>query len=134
MLSYGIDADTYERLDYTELADMLRRVVPTEHVAFLTSLEDMVLVGDYAFVYAGVRPDILLAEQRQQDLRWIREAFLDHRKPHEKTIVHGHTITGTPELLRDRIGIDTGLRWRSFDGFGLEGGQRLILDTQTHKA
>ena len=135
MLSYGIDADTYERLDYTELADMLRRVVPPEHVAFLSCLEDMVLVGDYAFVHAGVRPGVLLAEQQQQDLRWIREAFLDHRKLHEKTIVHGHTITGTPELLRNRIGIDTGAyAGGPLTALGLEGDKRWILNTETSNA
>ena len=128
MLSYGIDSDIYERLDYIQLADMLAQVVPSEHIAFLKEFEDIVLFGDYAFVHAGVRPGVLLAEQQQQDLRWIREAFLDHRKLYEKIIVHGHTIAATPDFRRNRIGIDTGAyTGGSLTALGLEGSERWIL-------
>ena len=29
-------------------------------------------------------------------------------QPHEKVVVHGHTIVETPEVCHNRIGIDTG--------------------------
>ena len=42
------------------------------------------------------------------DLLWIREAFLDWTGRHDKVVVHGHTISRTPEVRPSRIGIDTG--------------------------
>ncbi|NJR79272.1 metallophosphoesterase family protein [Sphingomonas corticis] len=107
-LSYGLDAPTYERMDHAELAAWLAAHVPADHVAFLSAFEEMVGVGDYRFVHAGVRPDKPLDEQRAADLRWIREPFLSHPKPLEAMIVHGHTISEGVDYRPHRIGIDTG--------------------------
>jgi serine/threonine protein phosphatase 1 len=41
-------------------------------------------------------------------LRWIREPFLSHPDSHGPVVVHGHTISETPEDRGNRIGIDTG--------------------------
>ena len=46
--------------------------------------------------------------QRQEDMLWIRDEFLSSRQDFGKIVVHGHTITETPEIRRNRIGIDTG--------------------------
>lgn len=108
MLSYGLSAPDYERLDYAEVAERLGTLVPPEHQAFLRALETMVVIGDYAFVHAGVRPSVALDAQRPADLRWIRDPFLDHRGLLEKRIVHGHTVSEEVEWLPHRIGIDTG--------------------------
>ena len=107
-LSYGITGEAYERLDYTELGSLLQSVVPVEHQSFLTAFEDLIEIGDYAFVHAGVHPGRPLSDQRTTDLRWIRDPFLDHVRPLEKIIVHGHTIAddveidGTPDRCRYR--------------------------------
>lgn len=90
------------------LRDRLAAALPDHHRAFLESLEPLVVVGDYAFVHAGVRPRVPLDAQRPEDLCWIREPFLDFTGRHGKRIVHGHTITPHPDVRPNRIGIDTG--------------------------
>lgn len=107
-LSYGIAAADYEMMDHDELATALTAVVPASHRAFLAAGADMEVIGDYAFVHAGVHPARSLDEQRGSDLRWIRDTFLDHRTRLDKVIVHGHTIVEQAEFLPHRIGIDTG--------------------------
>jgi serine/threonine protein phosphatase 1 len=132
VLSYGMEAAEYERLDYEELVQRLEVLVPDEHRDFLSSFEDMVLIGDYAFVHAGVRPDTPLELQRTSDLRWIRDPFLDYRSTLEKTIVHGHTMTDEVERRSHRIGIDTGAYASGrLTALGLEGAETWFLQTGT---
>jgi serine/threonine protein phosphatase 1 len=132
VLSYGMEAAEYERLDYEELVQRLEVLVPDEHRDFLGSFEDMILIGDYAFVHAGVRPDTPLELQRTSDLRWIRDPFLDHRSTLEKTIVHGHTMTDEIEHRSHRIGIDTGAYASGrLTALGLEGADTWSLQTGT---
>jgi serine/threonine protein phosphatase 1 len=129
-ISYGIAADRYNMLEFEELGDELARRVPAEHVAFLRSFEDQLVLGDYAFVHAGVNPDRPLAIQRPADLRWIRDPFLRHRARFEKRIVHGHTITDEVEVLANRIGIDTGAYLSGrLTALGLEGEEHWLLQT-----
>jgi len=51
---------------------------------------------------------IPLERQGLDDLLWIREPFLSSRVGFGKIIVHGHTPTDAPEILPNRINIDTG--------------------------
>lgn len=128
IMSYGVDAREYERLDYTELAERLLAVVPEAHRAFLDAFEDVVTIGDYAFVHAGIRPNVALSLQKTADLRWIRGAFLDHAGRHEKMIVHGHTITPEVERRPGRIGIDTGAyAGGPLSALGIEGDTTWVL-------
>jgi len=108
VLSYGIDHGTFLAADLTEAQALMRDHVPAEDIAFLKSFEDMITIGDYLFVHAGIDPRVPLDAQRQQDLRWIREPFLSHPDSHGPVVVHGHTITDEPEDCGNRIGIDTG--------------------------
>lgn len=108
VISYGLDPDRYDRLDYEEFAAELRQLVPPEHAAFIDTFEDMIEIGDYVFVHAGIRPGVELAEQQTRDLRWIRDPFLDHDRSFDKMIVHGHTISAEIEFRSNRIGVDTG--------------------------
>jgi serine/threonine protein phosphatase 1 len=78
ILSYGISEDAYRDMDYPELLEAMQAVVPEAHVEFLKSFEDLIIVGDYAFAHAGIRPGTPLIQQRPSDLRWIREDFLRH--------------------------------------------------------
>ena len=55
-----------------------------------------------------MRPNVPLARQEEQDLLWIRDEFNDFRGAFEKMIVHGHTPVAAPEILPNRINIDTG--------------------------
>ena len=107
-LSYGIDRAEFLRADLEQAQHLLRAFVPADDIAFLESFEDMVAVGDYLFVHAGIDPRLPLDEQKPRDLRWIREPFLSHPEPHGPVVVHGHTISESPEDCGNRIGIDTG--------------------------
>ncbi|HEY8571085.1 metallophosphoesterase family protein [Phenylobacterium sp.] len=89
--------------------DQLLARMPAAHLRLLQRLELMAVVGDYAFVHAGLRPGAPLAAQAEHDLLWIRRPFLDCETPFEKVVVHGHTwFDERPQLLEHRIGLDTG--------------------------
>lgn len=77
----------------------------------------------YLFVHAGLHPDVGLAALRrdwrrlpdpwqdeEQDPLWVRGPFLTYEGAHDEDVivVHGHTPRDQPELLANRIGIDTG--------------------------
>jgi serine/threonine protein phosphatase 1 len=128
ILSYGVTAAEYDSFDYAELMATFMARVPAEHRAFLEGAEDMIIIGDYAFVHAGIRPEIPLAEQMIKDLRWIRGEFLTHRKPFERIIVHGHTITDEVDWAANRIGIDTGaFASGRLSALGLEGTHQWLI-------
>lgn len=132
ILSYGVTEDVYDRTEFDDLASLMRTHVPQDHVEFLNRLEDVVEIGDYAFVHAGIRPGIALADQRGAHLRWIRAEFLDYRGIHPKVIVHGHTITDTVDEQPNRIGIDTGAYASGrLTAIGLDGDARWFIDTLT---
>jgi serine/threonine protein phosphatase 1 len=130
ILSYGFSEAEYNALDYADLLLALQARVPAEHRDFLASFEDMIILGDYAFVHAGVRPSEPLSQQRLKDLRWIREEFIEHTGPLEKIVIHGHTITEEVEMTAHRIGIDTGAYASGkLTAMGFEGDQRWVIDT-----
>ena len=129
-LSYGITPEEYEACDYAELVEALDRQVPPEHRGFLAQLENMVELGDYLFVHAGVHPDAELDAQDPADLRWIRSPFLDHDQPLAKMVVHGHTIADDLDVRPHRIGIDTGAYATGrLTALGLEGEANWRLQT-----
>jgi serine/threonine protein phosphatase 1 len=111
LLSYEIEIPSGGWRDERELRRLqgeVRRRVPRSHVEFMRGMKLMHLEGDYLFVHAGIRPGIPIESQKRDDLLWIRSEFLDSRRDHGKIVVHGHTITESPELRPNRIGIDTG--------------------------
>lgn len=110
LASYGVQPPA-QRTDpeaWVKARDAFAATLPAEHRAFYEGLELMIVVGDYAFVHAGVRPGVPLAEQAERDLLWIRQEFLTERGRFEKVIVHGHTPMETPQLTPSRLGVDTG--------------------------
>ncbi len=130
ILSYGVSEEAYERADFGEMIDLMRANIPPRHVDFMKGLEDLVEIGDYAFVHAGIRPGVPLDEQRPEHLRWIRAGFLDHKQPHPRMIVHGHTITETVDERSNRIGIDTGAYASGvLTAIGLDGEDRWFIAT-----
>jgi serine/threonine protein phosphatase 1 len=128
--SYPITRAEYVELDIEQLAARLETLVPESHLEFLESFEDMIILGDYAFVHAGIRPGRPLSEQKKSDLRWIREEFVGQRGDLEKVIVYGHTIYENVDERGSRIGIDTGAYASGvLTAIGLEGGERWYLQT-----
>jgi serine/threonine protein phosphatase 1 len=130
ILSYGLSIEDYEQATYSDLAQLLKEKVPESHREFLATFEDYAEVGDYLFVHAGIRPGLDLASQSTIDLRWIRRDFLEHKDPHERMVIHGHSISEDPVVRRNRIGIDTGaFASGRLSAIGLEGTGHWFLST-----
>ncbi|NIJ36398.1 serine/threonine protein phosphatase 1 [Sphingopyxis panaciterrae] len=126
--SYWNDDESLDAASFEEVAERLPALVPAEHVHFLGMGEDVVEIGDYAFVHAGIRPGVPLEKQSLSDLRWIRDEFLDHLGDHGKIIIHGHSITAEPDEQVNRIGIDVGaFRSGVLAAMGIEGSERWYL-------
>lgn len=112
------------------LQDFLAKVPPS-HVEFLNAMESSVSYSDYFFCHAGARYGVPLTEQTEQDLVWIRRDFIANTKKYEKMIVHGHTISETPELLPHRINVDTGAYATGcLTAIALEGTQQWLVQTR----
>ncbi|MBB4859876.1 serine/threonine protein phosphatase 1 [Novosphingobium chloroacetimidivorans] len=128
LLSYGVPPRVLAEADGEELQRIMADAVPQEDRDFIAGFEKMVRFGDYIFVHAGVRPDMPLERQTGQDCRWIREPFLSHDGDFGGMIVHGHTVTEQPELMHNRIGIDTGAFMSGkLTAIGLEGTERWLI-------
>ncbi len=110
LASYGVRASSGSRAPgrLRELRDRFAEALPPHHLAFVKALKPMVVIDGYAFVHAGIRPGRAIESQKVEDLLWIREPFLGSTRHHGKVIVHGHTIVDQPELLPNRVGLDTG--------------------------
>jgi len=127
MLSYGAE-DSLFSAKGAELAARMRKHIPETHIAFLNSLPDRVMIGDYLFVHAGIRPGVPIDQQTSADLRWIRDPFLTGDRDHGMMVVHGHTIRQGPEIRHNRIGIDTGAYNSGIlTALALEGNDRWFL-------
>lgn len=130
VLSYPIDPAAYTRADLPETRKLMNDAVPPADRDFLAGFEDMIAIGDYLFVHAGIRPGVELGEQAISDLRWIRHEFTDHADAFGPVVVHGHTIYDAPDLKPNRIGIDTGaFKSGRLTAIGLEGEGRWLLET-----
>lgn len=95
-------------LDDGTLWSHWRASMTPAHVAFLRGLSSYFVCGDYLFVHAGLRPGVALEDQSREDMMWIRREFLDCPDWLGHCVVHGHTPTKEPEVLPNRINIDTG--------------------------
>lgn len=130
--SYGVtppamrgDADGWARA-----ARALNKAMGPDHRAFLCDLEYSVVIGDYFFAHAGARPGVALADQSQQDLMWVRNAFLSDPRPFERVVVHGHTPQDVLVADHRRIGVDTGAYATGvLSAVRLEGTTRTLIQT-----
>lgn len=108
LASYGVRVPE-GRDELVAARDALLARMPAAHLRRIQSLETLLVIGDYAFVHAGVRPGVALAAQAEEDLLWIRRDFMQSTGPFGKIIVHGHTWRDErPEVLEHRMGVDTG--------------------------
>jgi serine/threonine protein phosphatase 1 len=130
--SYGLDPAALAGLEDDDAVALVRETIPKEHVEFLESFDDSCRFGDYLVVHAGIRPGVEFDQQRQSDLRWIRDPFLFDETDHGFVVVHGHTIRPEVEMRPNRIGIDTGA-YRSgvLTALAIEGSDSWLLDTRT---
>jgi serine/threonine protein phosphatase 1 len=82
------------------------------HLAWLRALPLCHDDGLRFFVHAGVDLTVPLNEQSDDVMLWMREPFLTRSDEVDcgRFIVHGHTPqkTGTPDLRKHRLNLDTG--------------------------
>lgn len=130
--SYGVDPAGLTHLGEADALKFVRSVIPRAHVEFLEHFDDSCRFGDYLFVHAGIRPGVVLEQQSQSDIRWIRDPFLLDETDHGFVVVHGHTIAEEVEQRPNRIGIDTGAyRTGVLTALAIERSDRWLLDTRS---
>ena len=109
LISYGLTPSLNpDEAEQAELIKELAHKIPPYQRRFFNSLRLRFVCGDFFFVHAGVRPGIPLSQQREEDLLWIRDEFLESEEQFPKYIVHGHTPVREPDIRPNRINIDTG--------------------------
>lgn len=129
IVSFGVDPSALRAAELEDAQRLMVEAVPDEDIAFVESFEDMVIIGDYVFVHAGLQPGKALGQQHIQNTRWIREPFLSNGRWHGHMVVHGHTITDEPALRHNRIGLDTGAYMSGkLTALGLEGTARWLIE------
>lgn len=109
LASYGLNLEEMVALLASggKVADHLADI-PQDHIDFIKALPHYHHEPGYMFVHAGIMPGVALDAQRERDLLWIRETFLDDTSDHGRVIVHGHSTRREPEAMSNRINIDTG--------------------------
>ena len=107
--SYGVDNLGLLPIEPEQVLNQLQHRVPKSHVKFIKGFKPFVEFGDYVIVHAGLRPKVPLAEQKDRDLRWIRDGFLNFEGAFPKKVIHGHTIVKEAENRPNRIAVDTGV-------------------------
>jgi serine/threonine protein phosphatase 1 len=133
LTSYGVTPPDWQsgEEDWVRACRELNLAMPIDHRAFLEQLELTAERGDYLCVHAGVRPNVPLAHQVEQDLLWIRDDFLRSERRLEKVIVHGHTPSEEVYLGDHRIGLDTGAYATSvLTAIKLQGRQRTLIQVR----
>lgn len=84
------------------------RHLPPGHESFFEALKLYYETNDYIFVHGGLRPDLPLAAQKEEDLLWIRKEFILSDIDFGRRVIFGHTPVRTPLVMPNKIGIDTG--------------------------
>jgi serine/threonine protein phosphatase 1 len=105
--SYGVDLDFLDAVAFPSQYEAFRDAVPETHRHFVQDLFFSAEFGDFFFCHAGIMPGVPLEEQEPRDLIWIRDRFLNDTQLHPKVIVHGHTPSPEPQVLGNRVNVDT---------------------------
>ena len=129
--SYGVDVrEAMKGGGYEKIQTEFVKRIPPAHRQFLENTLPSVEIDDYFFCHAGVRPNVPLDRQSDQDLLWIREEFLGYSGSFGKVVVHGHTPVPAPENLPNRINVDTGAYLTGMlTALRLEGASRAFITT-----
>jgi serine/threonine protein phosphatase 1 len=110
LTSYGVDHDRLGQVygSTRQVDELIRGAIPTAHVTFLRSLPILVEAPRHIFVHAGIRPDVEMDRQSDEDLVFIRNEFYDRAHLLKKYVVHGHTPVAEATRQGPRVNIDTG--------------------------
>jgi serine/threonine protein phosphatase 1 len=131
LVSYGVPAETLANgKQIAELQSAFHGALPQAHFRFFRDLKNSFECGDFFFAHAGVKPNVELSRQKENDLLWIRGEFLMSKDDFGKIIVHGHTPTREIEVGPNRINIDTGaFATGRLSCLVLEGEELSVIDT-----
>ena len=107
--SYGINIEhlLQSQAGNDMITRVIRSMIPERHIQLLESLPVMLRIGRVVFAHAGIKPGIDLKRQKDSDLMWIRQPFLDQGPQLPFLVIHGHTPARIPTFGPQRIGIDT---------------------------
>jgi len=131
LVSYGVPAETLANgKQIAELQSAFHGALPQAHFRFFRDLKNSFECGDFFFAHAGVKPNVELSRQKENDLLWIRGEFLTSKDDFGKIVVHGHTPTREIEVGPNRINIDTGaFATGRLSCLVLEGEELSVIDT-----
>jgi serine/threonine protein phosphatase 1 len=131
LVSYGVPAETLANgKQIAELQSAFHSALPQAHFRFFRDLKNSFECGDFFFAHAGVKPNVELSRQKENDLLWIRGEFLSSKDDFGKIVVHGHTPTREIEVGPNRINIDTGaFATGRLSCLVLEGEDLSVIDT-----
>jgi serine/threonine protein phosphatase 1 len=110
LVSYGIDYDRLRAIHGTDggIDRTIRNSIPAAHLEFLRSLPIMATLSRFVFVHAGIRPELDLDRQSDEDLVSLRAGFYERSHLLRNYVVHGHTPVAQAARYGARINIDTG--------------------------
>ncbi len=110
LMSYGVQPPRLhiDEDAWIKASAQLGSAMSQDHLDFLRGLAASLVLGDYVFVHAGLKPGKKLEQQQEQDMLWIRNEFIEDNRKFEKMVVHGHTPEREPFIDHRRIGLDTG--------------------------
>jgi serine/threonine protein phosphatase 1 len=133
LVSYGVPAETpVNGMQIAELQSAFHGALPQAHFRFFRDLKNSFECGDFFFAHAGVKPNVELSRQKENDLLWIRGEFLSSKDDFGKIVVHGHTPTREIEVGPNRINIDTGaFATGRLSCLVLEGEDLSVIDTSS---
>lgn len=84
-----------------------------KHLKYIEEMVNIVLLGDYIIVHAGLKPNLLLEKQTLRDTIWIRDEFIDKDLScFGKRVIFGHTINKEYKIVfreNSSISIDCGI-------------------------
>jgi serine/threonine protein phosphatase 1 len=84
--------------------------IPPSHLSFFRGLHNYYVMDSFLCVHAGINPQKPWGEQSDEELLWIRNAFIYSSHSLPQTVLFGHTPQ--PTVFYDlpyKIGLDTGL-------------------------
>ena len=88
--------------------------VSAEHVDWMQDLPLYYEDENFLYVHAGINPETEFEYQCADDLLWIRGEFINYPHNFKKRVVFGHTPFEKPQLLSNKIGLDTGCVYGNF--------------------
>lgn len=110
LASFGVagvsETSTGGELEFAR--DALVDAMGRDLIDWVSNLPKCWTSGNVAFVHAGADPAVPIDAQRNRTLLWGHENFGRIPRKDGMWVVHGHTITDTPQMRPGIISIDTG--------------------------